>query len=270
MATALSGQQSRGGFRRTPRAPSGRSRWQWASSTPIAPFGTSMINGVATIPRLPPAIPMPRRHASQEDYTEELQYQQCALEIKISTLGENDIFCQGLLPQGGVPPGPGMLRGRATHRKSSLRRGPPRPTIAQCTAPSPKCIATRRVLPQEGAPEPAQGPYGSDHPFLVDSYDQMAMAHHSKGDHDRALARYEKALAIKSKSGAEDPPMVGIYNATAWPRCVSRRLLSAVAKGRRSRGSGGGRIRDDAINHKPSAATDGSVTMKRETICAVP
>jgi len=41
--------------------------------------------------RLPPAIPMPRRHASQEDYTEELQYHQCALEIKISTLGENHI-----------------------------------------------------------------------------------------------------------------------------------------------------------------------------------
>jgi len=233
-----------------------------------------MINGVATIPRLPPAIPMPRRHASQEDYTEELQYQQCALEIKISTLGENDIFCQGLLPQGGVPPGPGMLRGRATHRKSSLRRGPPRPRpVVQRHRRSvlpQEGVRPGPGVPQEGAPEPAQGPYGSDHPFLVDSYDQMAMAHHSKGDHDRALARYEKALAIKSKSGAEDPPMVGIYNATAWPRCVSRRLLSAVAKGRRSRGSGGGRIRDDAINHKPSAATDGSVTMKRETICAVP
>lgn len=37
---------------------------------------------------------------------------------------------------------------------------------------------------------------GGDHPFLVDSYDQIAMAHHSKGDHDRALACYEKALAI--------------------------------------------------------------------------
>jgi len=242
-----------------------------------------MINGVATIPRLPPAIPMPRRHASQEDYTEELQYQQCALEIKISTLGENHIrvstayfakgsvysrkeehdralecYEEGLRIEKALfgedhpdPPSHNVQH----HRRSVLPQEGVRPGPG---------------VPQEGAPEPAQGPYGSDHPFLVDSYDQMAMAHHSKGDHDRALARYEKALAIKSKSGAEDPPMVGIYNATAWPRCVSRRLLSAVAKGRRSRGSGGGRIRDDAINHKPSAATDGSVTMKRETICAVP
>jgi tetratricopeptide (TPR) repeat protein len=128
-----------------------------------------MINGVATIPRLPPAIPMPRRHASQEDYTEELQYHQCALEIKISTLGENHIRVSTAY----------FAKGSVYSRKEEHHRA------LECYEEG---LRIEKAL------------FGEDHPDPALSYSTIAEVYCHKKEYDRALECLKKGLRNRPRA----------------------------------------------------------------------